>query len=198
MTPVSSANIVRAGLMAWATALMADVIADLTGVAGPAEAGEVTPLPSVGIEWAAPTVTNTRPQPEIIDETFGVTAWHMHDEEAAMAFVWRAKTIDDADLIAAEFVGRALLDAIRSNTGGDRVLHFTETIGSASRGGKLYLDGSVDPVPQDDAQTRALYRVRVPATVVYPVFHVEADPTGLMDVQVVINGVTYLIPDPEA
>lgn len=194
--PVSSANIIRAALMTWATALMADVVTDLTAVAGPAEAGDAPALPTLGIEWSTPQVTNLRPVPEVLSEETGIAAWHTHDEEASMAFVWRATTLEEADTIAAEFVGRAAIAATRSNDGGDRVLHFTETLGTASRTCKLYLDGVVDPVPQDDAQTRSLFKVRVPALVCYPNYLVEAAATGVMNVAVVIDGVTYYDPVP--
>lgn len=191
----SAAQSVRDALRTWALELVADVLPAATVEGGPVEAGAAPSLPTLGLDWGATTVEASRPTDveEENDETTGQGVWLLHYESVQMGFVWRATTPEDADLFAHEFATRAALAAVRSNGGGNRVLHFGVSLGDDDRTAKLYLSGEVVPERRDENVTRSLYTYRVPGSVSYPVYAVESesDATGLMAIVVTINGTSY-------
>jgi hypothetical protein len=198
--PNLTTNIIRQALASWAHDLVADVVAELSVVAGPVEAGEKPELPSVGIEWGTATPA-TEYSDVVFDDTGEIERWKVQEEEVDMAFVWRAYDIEDADSLAHEFIGRAAIAAQESNPEGNRVLHFDVNLEGSTYGCKLYLMGTVEPPGPVDSAERSLFVQRIPASVIYPAIYARAKDYPEMNVGVTVNGVTYpkpsLPPEPE-
>ncbi len=186
----SAAQSVRDALQTWAQSLVADLLPQATVEGGPAEAGQAPALPTLSLDWGATRTERVRPT-DGVESLRGV--WLLQYEDVDLAFIWRATSLEDADLFAHEFAARAALAALRSNDEGNRVLHFDVTLGDLTRTAKLYLGGEVVPVQPAENVTRSLYTYRVPGSVAYPVYFAEpdSDPTGLMNVIVIINGTSY-------
>ena len=190
---IASQNIVREALASWAETMMAGTLAAMRVLGGPVEAGEAPALPSCGLEWGTVVPMS---EGSVVDFAIegAFESWLIQYEEVACAFVWRAASAEDADLIAHEFVARAAILAQTSNPAGNRVLHFAVNLGGTSRGAKLYLEGVVEPPAPSDTVTRSLYTQRVPATVVYPSVYQRTRILPELNVGVSIDGAEYPLP----
>lgn len=205
--PVSSHNIVRAALKAWAESLMADVAPPVCVVGETAEGeGEAVSLPTLGIGWGQVDEFEAVPAVEDIydDEDPAMPArgvWRLHYEDAQVRFSWNASSAESADLFAHVFFTRAKVAAAKSNPEGSPVLHIRVSFAGVERTCKLYFDGKTVPETTENSLLRGLYTFGVTGTVTYPVMHIE-DPgmgfaTGRMSVVVDVDGVLTSLDDLE-
>lgn len=194
----SAAEVVRAALIAWAQRIMGEVAPRTVDVAN-TEEGQGSTLPTISLAWGSTEEIDDTADEEVYED--GRAVWRLHYEDAAFGFMFRANDPAEADYFAHYFATRAKLEAMKSNTEGNPVLHLRVTFtGGIERTVRMYLDGRVQNESGDDAHLRGLYTYRVPGSVTYPVMAVEDhdNATGVMTVVLVINGHEVRLVDIEA
>lgn len=193
-TRLTSAAEVRKALREWAEKLMHDELPTAKVVDTPE--GQVQALPVLGFAWTGARPLDDRPRP-IAALNDGRGIWRVYNEEADFAFTWRAKSFNEAEVIAQQFIGRAHTEAARKRDDGNRTIDLEFTIADApgyKLAGRLYIFGSVEPFPMERAQLRDEWIVKVPALVTYPVVFVESldDKSGaIRRIDISINGVVF-------
>jgi hypothetical protein len=111
----------------------------------------------------------------------------------------RAASEDASNTLVSEFRSAFALAAMRSNDGGDPVLHFDVELAGSTYTGKVYQTGEVTQPDPIKTVEHSLYESSVAARVVYPRFVVEGDgdATGRLDITISVNGVEFDVPDPD-
>lgn len=193
---VSLVGVLRTAIQDWAKGILAPVMPQLkvVGIAS----GEKNPLPVGGIEWGDEAASGDRPT---IAESYddGRADWIIHRGEVPMAFTWRCRNFEDAELVAGQFIARAATQSARRSILGSRTVPITFTVGGVERHARLYIVGARTAYPRDRSQERSEWIARVPATCVFLASWVDDldDPTGrIRDIVVTINGVTVTVPIP--
>lgn len=168
--------------------------------------------------WStAPTVTADEPEPGAKPALPTLACWfdrvdvpnatpveiapgvfHTGDAEAAVTFLFRVGDEEVADNYRREWrdlVWTAAMDA--SPSGDSPVMPLTITVAGVARLAKLYLDGSLELAPFEDAQIRGLWLVRAFGRLVFPALAIRAA-SKLMTVGVQIDGTEYQASDFQA